>query len=137
MKQWFRMAAFACLVGSAGFVAAQTPAGAGRQGGTGAGTAGKGQEPTSTAKPAPGSPAQGTPAAADAMFIRTAATDGMAEVERRASERGLGAVRWPQPWPNDGLAAMRANTDRALELGVFGVPTVVRDGEVVWGDDRL
>ena len=81
MKQWFRMATFACLVGSAGFVAAQTPAGAGRQGGTGAGTAGKGQEPTSTAKPAPGSPAQGTPAAADAMFIRTAATDGMAEVE--------------------------------------------------------
>ena len=66
-----------------------------------------------------------------------ARADGMAEVERRASERGLGAVRWPEPWPNDGLAAMRANTDRALELGVFGVPTVVRDGEVVWGDDRL
>jgi 2-hydroxychromene-2-carboxylate isomerase len=32
---------------------------------------------------------------------------------------------------------LRANTDRALALGVFGVPTVVVDGDVVWGDDRL
>jgi 2-hydroxychromene-2-carboxylate isomerase len=32
---------------------------------------------------------------------------------------------------------LRANTDRALELGVFGVPTVIVDGAVFWGDDRL
>jgi 2-hydroxychromene-2-carboxylate isomerase len=32
---------------------------------------------------------------------------GMAEIERRAAERGLPAVRWPDPWPNDGLAVMR------------------------------
>jgi 2-hydroxychromene-2-carboxylate isomerase len=34
--------------------------------------------------------------------------DGMAEVEGRARARGLPPVRWPEPWPNDGLRAMRA-----------------------------
>jgi 2-hydroxychromene-2-carboxylate isomerase len=125
---------------------------------------------------------------------------GMAEVERRARERGLPDVRWPEPWPNDGLRAMRAatyadgqgageafalaafrvhfvagralsdpdaiaeaaaaaglepaaalaatdrlevktrlraNTERALAEGVVGVPSLVADGRVLWGDDRL
>jgi 2-hydroxychromene-2-carboxylate isomerase len=121
--------------------------------------------------------------------------DGIAEIERRAAERGLPPLRWPEPWPGNSLMAMRAavvggkpfareafrvhfvdgrtlddpssvalaaeragldpdaileatrdpaikdalrvNTDRALALGAFGVPTVVVDGEVIWGDDRL
>ena len=33
---------------------------------------------------------------------------GMAEIERRAAGRGLPPVRWPDPWPNDGLTVMRA-----------------------------
>jgi 2-hydroxychromene-2-carboxylate isomerase len=33
---------------------------------------------------------------------------GQAEVERRARERGLPPVRWPEPWPNNGLQVMRA-----------------------------
>lgn len=33
--------------------------------------------------------------------------------------------------------ALRHATDTAGGLGVFGVPTVVIDGEVFWGDDRL
>lgn len=33
--------------------------------------------------------------------------------------------------------ALRKNTERALADGVFGVPTLVVDGEVFWGDDRL
>lgn len=34
--------------------------------------------------------------------------------------------------------ALRANTDAALAAGVFGVPTMVVDGdELYWGDDRL
>jgi 2-hydroxychromene-2-carboxylate isomerase len=33
--------------------------------------------------------------------------------------------------------ALREATDSAAELGVFGVPAVVVDGEVFWGDDRL
>src|SRR3954447_5457144 len=32
---------------------------------------------------------------------------GIAEMEERAQERGLPAPRWPYPWPNDGLRAMR------------------------------
>ena len=126
--------------------------------------------------------------------------NGIAECERRAGEYGLPPFRWPDPWPPNGLLAMRAATyakeigrtvsfslaafrqafaagrdlsepdnvllagaaaeihpramlaaverdsvkcalreatDRAGDLGVKGVPAVVVDGEVFWGDDRL
>lgn len=33
--------------------------------------------------------------------------------------------------------ALREGTDSAAELGVFGVPSLVVDSEVFWGDDRL
>jgi len=116
-----------------------------------------------------------------------ARADGIAEVERRAAARGLPPLRWPSPWPNNGLHAMRvaaaldsrefalaafrvqftrglalsdpenvdlaaqkvgtepflakdqlrANTDLALSLGVFGVPTVVVGDQIFWGDNRL
>ena len=33
--------------------------------------------------------------------------------------------------------ALREETDAALAQGVFGVPTVIVDGELYWGDDRL
>jgi 2-hydroxychromene-2-carboxylate isomerase len=125
---------------------------------------------------------------------------GMEECERRAAEYGLPAFRWPDPWPPNGLFAMRAATfakeigravsfslaafrqafaagrdlsdpdnvllaaaaseihpramlaaaergsvksalrdatDRAGDLGVRGVPSIVLRGEVFWGDDRL
>jgi len=32
-------------------------------------------------------------------------------------------------------SALRANTDRALALGVFGVPTLAIDGQLFWGND--
>jgi 2-hydroxychromene-2-carboxylate isomerase len=41
---------------------------------------------------------------------------GIAEVERRASERGLPPLRWPDPWPGDMLFAMRAAT-YAAQIG--------------------
>ncbi len=34
--------------------------------------------------------------------------DGIREVERRAAEYGLPAIRWPAPWPGNTLTAMRA-----------------------------
>jgi 2-hydroxychromene-2-carboxylate isomerase len=37
-------------------------------------------------------------------------TQGMAEIERRAAEYGLMPLRWPEGWPNNTLAAMRAAT---------------------------
>jgi 2-hydroxychromene-2-carboxylate isomerase len=36
--------------------------------------------------------------------------EGMAEVERRAADRGLPRVSWPDPWPPNTLTAMRAAT---------------------------
>jgi 2-hydroxychromene-2-carboxylate isomerase len=125
---------------------------------------------------------------------------GIADIERRARRYGLPPIRWPDPWPTDYLAAMRATTfafaegrgrefalaayrsafqrgvqlrevahvlaagrevgfdDGALEAaisdprvkqalrdatdaaharGVFGVPTIAIDDELLWGDDRL
>jgi 2-hydroxychromene-2-carboxylate isomerase len=125
---------------------------------------------------------------------------GIAECERRGADYGLPPFRWPDPWPPNGLFAMRAATyakeigrtisfslaafrqafaagrdlgetdnvllaaaaaeihprallaaaqrdsvkatlrkatDRAGDQGVKGVPSVVIDGEVFWGDDRL
>ncbi len=35
---------------------------------------------------------------------------GMAEIERRAHDRGLPPIRWPEPWPGNYLMAMRAAT---------------------------
>lgn len=32
---------------------------------------------------------------------------------------------------------LRANTDEALEAGVFGVPTFIWEGELFWGHDRM
>jgi 2-hydroxychromene-2-carboxylate isomerase len=37
-----------------------------------------------------------------------ARAEGMREVERRAAAYGLPEVRWPDPWPGNTLAAMRA-----------------------------
>ena len=33
--------------------------------------------------------------------------------------------------------ALQANTARAIDLGVFGVPTVALDGELFWGFDTI
>lgn len=41
-------------------------------------------------------------------WAQTDARDaGIAEIERRAADRGLPPVAWPARWPNDGLRAMR------------------------------
>jgi 2-hydroxychromene-2-carboxylate isomerase len=34
-------------------------------------------------------------------------------------------------------SALREATERAGDLGVRGVPSIVVNGEVFWGDDRL
>ncbi len=36
--------------------------------------------------------------------------EGMLEIERRADERGLQPIRWPDPWPTNTLTAMRVAT---------------------------
>ena len=34
-------------------------------------------------------------------------------------------------------ASLRAQTDAAQALGIFGAPTFLTQGELFWGDDRL
>ena len=142
----------------------------------------------------------GSPYAYSSWGLGPERESGMAECERRAADYGLPPVRWPDPWPPNGLFAMRAATyakeigravsfslaafrqafaagrdlsdpdnvllaaaaaemhpravltavkrdsvksalrqatERAGDLGVRGVPSLVVDGEVFWGDDRL
>ncbi|HXA55614.1 MAG TPA: 2-hydroxychromene-2-carboxylate isomerase [Solirubrobacteraceae bacterium] len=53
---------------------------------------------------------------------------GIAEVERRAREHGLPAVRWPDPWPSNYLFAMRVATfARAAGEGVRFAHQAFRD----------
>jgi len=124
----------------------------------------------------------------------------LADCEARARAHGLGAIRWPDPWPTNDLlvaramifaqqhgavkrfaltamrmaflegldlgdamtvsavaersgfaggevaealsdteikAALRAATNEAVTLGVFGVPSVRVGDTLFWGDDRL
>lgn len=44
---------------------------------------------------------------------------------------------WLAPESEAVKQRLRANTDEALALGVFGVPSMVLDGRVFWGQDAL
>ena len=37
----------------------------------------------------------------------------------------------------DAKSRLRANTDRAVALGIFGAPSFIAGGELFWGNDRL
>ena len=58
-----------------------------------------------------------------ARVLHDAGFDGTALVERASSEPAK--------------ARVRANTDRALADGAFGVPSIVVDGELFWGFDSF
>ena len=47
---------------------------------------------------------------------------------------GVDLARLAEPWLKDRL---RQNTDEAAQRGVFGVPSLVIDGEVFWGADAI
>jgi 2-hydroxychromene-2-carboxylate isomerase len=68
-------------------------------------------------------------AAFRAQFVGGRALSDPATVAAIAEQVGIEPVEAKQ--------RLRENTDRALELGVVGVPSVVTGGEVFWGDDRL
>jgi 2-hydroxychromene-2-carboxylate isomerase len=57
--------------------------------------------------------------------------DGLAEMGRRLGiDDPVGAVS-----DQSVKDQLRANTEEAIAAGVFGVPTFVIDGELIWGDD--
>jgi 2-hydroxychromene-2-carboxylate isomerase len=85
---------------------------------------------------------------AQALRLATRLSDGcwgegrpltdMRVIEEVVREVGLDATdlagRIAEPEVKHGL---REQTERALRLGVFGVPTFVFDGELFWGQDRM
>jgi 2-hydroxychromene-2-carboxylate isomerase len=64
-----------------------------------------------------------------AVQERVLAAAGEAGLDLRAVEKATGDPRVK--------LELRAATDAAHELGVFGVPTVVVEDELFWGEDRL
>ncbi len=49
----------------------------------------------------------------------------------------LGAARLTQSHSAEVQAQYDANTQRAIDHGIFGAPSYVLDGEIFWGQDRL
>ena len=52
-------------------------------------------------------------------------------------ELGLSAARLDESKAPEIQSRYEANTQRAIDAGVFGAPSYVVDGEVFWGQDRL
>ena len=73
-----------------------------------------------------------------AVWAHSERIDAPDVVARLASEVGLdGEGLVAQASSPEAKARVRANTDGALAAGVFGVPTMLVDGEVFWGTDSL
>jgi carboxymethylenebutenolidase len=53
------------------------------------------------------------------------------------SEQGLPAQRVDDSGAQSVLERYHANTQRAIDVGIFGAPTYVIGGEHFWGQDRL
>ena len=53
------------------------------------------------------------------------------------AERGLNAARLAAAREPAAQAQYEANSQAAIEQGVFGAPSYVVDGEIFWGQDRL
>ena len=53
------------------------------------------------------------------------------------AEAGLPAQLLADSEADNVQACFAANTQAAIEAGVFGVPSFVVDGELFWGQDRL
>jgi len=59
-------------------------------------------------------------------------------VARIAQEIGLDGPALLQAAQEPAIKdALRRRVEEAIALGVFGAPTIVVDGEVFWGNDRL
>ena len=63
--------------------------------------------------------------------------DADADLAQMLAEHGLPASRIDDALAPEVQQRYDADTQRAIELGVFGAPTFVIDGEMFWGQDRL
>jgi 2-hydroxychromene-2-carboxylate isomerase len=82
--------------------------------------------------------ANGSPAAVRTIFERlwTTGVDPSAAnvLDELATSLGISREQLSEPRVKESL---RANTDAAIAQGVFGVPTLVVDGEAFWGADAM
>jgi 2-hydroxychromene-2-carboxylate isomerase len=53
------------------------------------------------------------------------------------AEQGLSPARLEQSHSQAAHERYEANTQAAIDAGVFGAPSYVIDGEIFWGQDRL
>lgn len=53
------------------------------------------------------------------------------------AENGLDAARWAQSREAAVQQQYDANTQAAIDAGIFGAPSYCVDGEIFWGQDRL
>jgi 2-hydroxychromene-2-carboxylate isomerase len=73
-----------------------------------------------------------------ATWARSERVDTPDVIARIAREAGLdGETLIAGASSLDAKARLRANTEDALSAGVFGVPTMLVDGEIFWGTDSL
>ncbi len=63
--------------------------------------------------------------------------DDAADLAQMLAEHGLPARRIDDAQADEIGQRYAADTQRAIDLGVFGAPTYVIDGELFWGQDRL
>ncbi len=63
--------------------------------------------------------------------------DADADLAQMLAEHGLPARRIDDALAPEVQQRYERDTQRAIELGVFGAPTYVIDGELFWGQDRL
>ncbi len=62
----------------------------------------------------------------------------LAELQARLQDHMAQRGRpWTEPDSDAVKQRLRANTDEALALGLFGVPALVMDGRIFWGFDAL
>ncbi|MCB9958640.1 MAG: 2-hydroxychromene-2-carboxylate isomerase [Rhodospirillaceae bacterium] len=60
-----------------------------------------------------------------------------AVIRELLERQGAGPDAFAAAQADDAKALLRAQTDRAMELGIFGAPSFLVNGELFWGGDRL
>jgi len=78
-----------------------------------------------------------TGAVTRATWVEERSIADAAELAAMLAALGLSAQRLAESQSAEVQALFEANTQRAIDAGVFGAPSYVIDGEVFWGQDRL
>lgn len=74
----------------------------------------------------------------DAAWIRGGDISAVADLQQALERAGLPAKTLLEKTQEPAVkAALKANTDEAIRLGAFGVPTFFANGELFWGEDQV